>query len=267
MKPRQWLSLFFLLFLPVFLAGCFDYEEELTLGSDGAGSMTIHYIVESDPASREEEPGLTDEDKAEIERDFTGRSLKIVGTKVFDEQGRRHLVIDLAFPDINDLDGQGPFAERRIGVIRKKGRLMEYRTVIRAGGIAPETPSEDQSAPEGDAAGQDQPAMNLGADPTHRLYAGHTCRYVLNAPGRVLKTSPGGKIEGNRVTWVFPMMQAMTGDLVMTASYRAPLPIWIWAALGAAAFLGLAAALLLVLRRRSFKRPPKGAAPPEPAGT
>ena len=256
MKWAKALGFLLLLFM---LQGCIDYEETMTLNPNGSAAVKIHYYIdESLMAMAEESQGQLTFDKASLEKEFKQAGLKPLNTKVYTESGKRHVTFDLKFKDINKIPHKVPFERREISLIKISNRTYLYRSVMKT-----ETPQDTKEA-EVDTTDEFNTDEMIKTIKT--LFVGHTFTFTLETPYKILETNAGGKIEGKKVTWEFPLAKIDEDNIVMTAKLSAPLlSAQMLIVLGSALLLlilGGLAALILVKRKNRGKQAPATADSP-----
>ena len=94
----------------------------------------------------------------------------------------------------------------------------------------------------------------MGDQMAEAMFSQYTFKFALNMPTDIIEASPGSTIEGNMVTWEFPLISLGGDEIEMTARAKASdsNPWKLYAIIGAG-ILGLAAAVaigLLIIRKR-----------------
>ncbi|NOZ22177.1 MAG: hypothetical protein GXP25_13950 [Planctomycetes bacterium] len=262
-------------------AGCINYEEEITLNSDKSGTITMHYWTsekfaaiaeQKEKETKGEQTGLGlpfSQDQAE--RIFNiEKVIKIKYGPTIDkgrERGYRHITITCEFDDINDEKfpsiplfegGSISFKED------EKGNLV-FTRVFRS----PEALQEQlekaakEAAEKGEAAPKstkEKPEISLdedSSDPGDTLaksvFSEYKLKFVVNFPGRILKTNGSYYEEGEepgyfewlrvwfwghrKAVWEFRLADiAKKGNLTATIKNKLP---WEWFIITAVVILAL----------------------------
>ncbi|MEW6358307.1 MAG: hypothetical protein AB1696_18380 [Planctomycetota bacterium] len=222
MRSRAFLSPFIPACLLIALvAGCINYEEEITLESDKSGAIKMHYWVSekfaavAEQKEKETKGGQTglglpfSQDQAE--RVFNvEKVIKIKEGPTIDkarERGYRHITLTCEFDDINHKEfptiplfegGSMTFKEDEKGnlvftrIFRSPEALREAREKIakEAAGKG-EPPKEPTPKPEDKKA-----AITLDEDPSDAgdtlaksVFSEYKLKFVVHFPGRILKTN------------------------------------------------------------------------------
>jgi hypothetical protein len=186
----------------IVVAGCINYDQELTLNPDGSGTMMVRY--DSAAQSGEETEGsismgaapklsfTEDEIKAEYEgAPFTVRDIVIGKT----DKDAPEATYYIDFDNISDLNGRGIFALegdklKQTFSLDTSGDLAVFKQLV-------------------------QLKMDV-EDPSS--LSEYKFTYKLNAPGPIKETN--GTAEGNVVTWEYTLDKLINNDVEMTASYE-----------------------------------------------
>ncbi|NCQ17940.1 MAG: hypothetical protein COZ80_08235 [Ignavibacteria bacterium CG_4_8_14_3_um_filter_37_9] len=106
----------FLIFaiLSLWLAGCINYEQEVSFSPDGSGDMKIHYWIKADTSGGKtfyDPLGIFNADS--LRADFSSPNIKIENINVSNDttDSTAHAVIALTFTHIDSLNKVKPFAE------------------------------------------------------------------------------------------------------------------------------------------------------------
>lgn len=127
--------LFTIMAIAFWVAGCFEYEEELIINRDGSGTLTVHYSKWKDVQiddDRYDFPEDEDEIRNEIEEKWTCKRVKLVDLQVRDRDKSQDVDFTLQFKDVRDLNEVEQFAESEIEF--NPGRHCRFQRVIYAEG-------------------------------------------------------------------------------------------------------------------------------------
>ena len=128
--PRNFLFFFFIA-LSFFLAGCFEYEETITIRQDGSGEMAVHYAgpADSDIDVDGFKVGAKDrkEMRDQIEKKFNVPGLRL---KNYDEKlkgDEQHVYFTVAFDQFTSLPRARWWGDQQIDAGQKAGRYFWQR--------------------------------------------------------------------------------------------------------------------------------------------
>lgn len=240
---RWWKAALFSALVLFVVSGCFDYEEEITLNANGSGTVRVHYFTEESYAPMfegEDSPFTLDQET--LAQRLEGTTAKLQSSKVYTEDGLRHAVFALEFTDLEKLAGNWPFEDRTFSLERRSDGLYVYRSVISFSAEAevsqelepmeveeevaaeeeePEESGEDYAEEGGDESAEMEAAMNQATQEIQAALVGHSFKYILTLPGKIVEAGEGGIIEGTQVTWEFPLAELEGRDeIVLTATFK-----------------------------------------------
>jgi hypothetical protein len=229
-----------LIFALIFLCTCIEYEEKITLNPDGSGTMVVHYkIAESLMRMGDGNELPLPLDKDEIQKELQSDKVVIKNIESYSEEGKRHVVAQLTFSDINDLPPKWVFENRELSMSEQDGYFV-YKTVLNMG-------KTDESSEQEDDMSQ------MGDEFAKALLSDYTFKFSVEMPTKIVDASPDAKIQENIVTWEFPL-SALTKkkELVMTARAKMSLssPILLWLVIGIIAVVAIVIILRIVLVKR-----------------
>lgn len=100
--------------LMISLAGCINYEQEVSFSPDGSGDMKIHYWIKADTSGGKafyDPLGIFNADS--LRSDFNSPNIKIENITVSDDttDSTAHAVIEFSFTHIDSLNKVKPFVE------------------------------------------------------------------------------------------------------------------------------------------------------------
>jgi hypothetical protein len=185
------------------VAGCINYDQELTLNPDGSGFIKVRYDSAAQSTGEESEGNLSMGGAPELS--FTAEEIKaeyagapftvrdIVIGKTDKDAPEATYVID--FKNVSDLNGRGIFALegdklKQTFSLDTTGDLSVFKQLV-------------------------QLKMEI-EDPS--TLSEYKFNYTLNAPGEVKETN--GTAEGNVVKWEYSLDQLINKDVELTASYQ-----------------------------------------------
>jgi hypothetical protein len=125
MKLKKSFLPFFLFIFILFLSGCFEYEETITIHKDGAGEMAVHFFgpEDSDMDVNGFKLGKKEREMREqIEKKFSapGVRVKSYESKIKDDE--QHVYFTVAFDQFDRLAQVRWFDDQEIDAGRRDGR-------------------------------------------------------------------------------------------------------------------------------------------------
>jgi len=187
----------------IVIAGCINYDQELTLNPDGSGTIMVRYDSAAQSGEKTEgsismggAPELSFTEK-EIMAEYEGAPFTvrdIVIGKTDTEAPEATYYID--FDNVSDLNGRGIFALegdklKQTFSLDTSGDLAVFKQLVQL-----KMEVEDPSS-----------------------LADYKFTYKLTAPGEIKETN--GTAEGNVVTWEYSLDKLINNDIELTASYQA----------------------------------------------
>lgn len=121
-----------IIMIPLFVAGCFEYEERLVMQSDGSGSLEIEYwTIDGNDLTFDEHRIPKDEAdiRKDVEERYTSKHVRLVDFAVRTHDNTRHVSFKVKFDDIDDLNDIRQFHDNEIKVVRS-GRELEFRRTV-----------------------------------------------------------------------------------------------------------------------------------------
>jgi hypothetical protein len=187
----------------IVVAGCINYDQDLTLNADGSGTIMVRYDSAAQSGEESEEGSISmggapelsfteEEIMAEYEgAPFTVRDIVIGKTDTDAPEATYYIDFD----NVTDLNGRGIFA-------LEGDKLKQTFSLDTSGDLAVFTQLV-------------QLKMEV-EDPSS--LSDYKFTYKLTAPGEVKETN--GTAEGNVVTWEYSLDKLINNDVEMTASYQ-----------------------------------------------
>ncbi|HUV85484.1 MAG TPA: hypothetical protein VMX79_00045 [bacterium] len=193
----------------VIVAGCINYDQELTLNTDGSGTIKIRYDRTGGSTGEEKEgegsldlsaaPKLSFTEK-EIMAEYEGAPVTVRDIEIGEtDAGVPEATYYIDFNNITDLNGRGVFA--------LEGEKLKQTFSL-------------------DTAGDTQVFKQLVQlkmdieDPSQ--LSDYKFNYILNAPAEVVENN--GTATGNTVKWEYSLDKLINTDTEMTATYKAAAP-------------------------------------------
>jgi len=187
----------------IVVAGCINYDQEITLNPDGSGTIMVRYDSAAQSTGEEAEGSLSmggapklafteEEIKAEY-KDAALTVRDVVIGKTDKDAPEATYYID--FKNMSDLNGRGIFALegdklKQTFALDTSGDLYKFKQLVQL-----KMEVEDPSS-----------------------LADYKFAYKLTAPREIKETN--GTAEGNTVTWEYTLDKLINKDIEMTASYQ-----------------------------------------------
>jgi len=173
------------------MAGCVNYEQTTKLQNDGSGTMKIHYWTKMSNMSMGTTVGKFDFDESKAKDNFTSSNTEVKSIKVEDDlaDSVKHVRLDLAFKDINEIDRAKGFAGVKASW-KESADGMELKYTL----------LKDTSA-----------ASQMGA-------GDYTVTYVFEMPAEIVSTNATKK-DGQTLTWNYKVSD-LGKDIEMTAHVK-----------------------------------------------
>ncbi len=195
------------------VAGCINYNQEMTLEGDNSGTVKINYTNAGQ--GQEGVPNLPFTEE-EILAGYEGAGVEVYDIEIVSGEGddapTPEATYFIDFKNVEDLNGYGIFA---IG-----SDIVQTITV----------------ADEGDTRTFTQTCtLQMTVEEDTDLSA-YSFNYTLTLPGSVIETNGTVAADGQTVTWTFPLSDLINKTTTMTVTYEKPK--------GGGCFGGCASALL-----------------------
>jgi len=193
----------------VVLAGCINYDQELTLNPDGSGFIMVHYnsAAQSAPgtagtaaAGAEITTGQAPKlsfTEAEILKEYEGSPVKVRDIKIETLENVPNATYFIDFKNVNDLNGKGVFA-------LEGDKLKQTFSIADAGA---------------NKAFKQLVQLKMDVQDPSTL-SSYKFTYKLTCPGEVVETN-GTKGDGNTVKWEYTLDKLINKDVEMTCTYKA----------------------------------------------
>jgi hypothetical protein len=191
----------------VALAGCINYDQELTLNPDGSGTVKIRYDRTGGSTGGEEE-GSVDMSAApklsfteeEIMAEYEGAPVTVRDIEIGEtDEGVPEATYYIDFKNITDLNGRGVFALegdklKQTFSIDSDGDNQIFKQLVQ---------------------------LKMDVDDPSQL-SEYKFTYILNAPGEIVDSN--GTVAGNTVSWEYSLDKLINTDTEMTATYKGAAP-------------------------------------------
>ena len=232
----------------LFLAGCINYEEDLTLKSDGSGEMLMHYSISEQLSSmmamgggqqqdgKDEMPFKFKENEIRDALQADGVQVKKVEMKA--EGGQQHVYVTVNFKKITDLNQTKTFKEMPFEW-GEEGKVIVFRHILK------------NKNPQADGSGE---STQMGDQMAQAMLGNAAFSFKIKLPDQALPApNTNGTIleDGKTVTWKFPLVEMGKGDKVMTAQFKkGALPLGLIALGGGAFLVSLIAVVIIIVFAR-----------------
>ncbi len=232
----------------LFLAGCINYEEDLTLKNDGSGEMLMHYSISEQLSSmmalgggqqqegKDEMPFKFKENEIRDALRADGVQVKKVELKA--EGGLQHVYVTVNFKKITDLNQTKTFKEMPFEW-GEEGKVIVFRHTLK------------NKNPQGDGSGE---STQMGDQMAQAMLGNAALSFKVKLPDKALPApDTNGTIleDGKTVTWRFPLVEMGKGDKIMTVKFKqGGLPLGLLALAGGAFLVSLIAVVIIVVFAR-----------------
>lgn len=196
-----------LLVVPLVVAGCFEYEQDMVINEDGSGTVVIRYNA---PAQREldeyEEPGewrehvpklpITENDVVDS---FGGMPLVVESVDITTADGYPDVSYIVKFDDVEDLNGRGIF-------YFEDGKFAQTFSLRGGEGVKTYEHFIDFDWPLAETYYE------------YRL-SQYDLAFQVEFPGEIVESN-GVTGEGNTVRWDYTLDDLLGEERTLTATYR-----------------------------------------------
>jgi hypothetical protein len=239
----------------VALAGCINYDQELTLNPDGSGTIKIRYDRTGGSTGEEEGEGSIDMSAApklsftedEITAEYEGAPVTVRDIEIGEtDAGVPEATYYIDFNNVTDLNGRGVFA--------LEGDKLKQTFSLDAAG---DTTVFKQLV-----------QLKMDVEDTSGL-TDYKFTYILNAPAEVVDSN--GTVAGNTVTWEYSLDKLINTDTEMTATYKAAAPgaggkIAVIIGIILCVIIVIVIIIVIIVLLTKKKKKPAGPAPTPPSG-
>ncbi|MCP4231879.1 MAG: hypothetical protein GY771_17255 [bacterium] len=196
------------------VAGCINYDQDMTLEADNSGTVKIHYTNAGQGQEGVPDLPFVEED---IVASYDGAGVEVYDIEIVTAEGEETATPEATyyvdFKNVEDLNGYGIFA---IG-----DDIVQTISVTDEG----DTRTYVQTC-----------TLNMTVDEETDLSA-YTFNYTLTLPTPVVETNGTIQADGQTVKWTFPLGDLVNNTTTMTVTYEKPKG-------GGGCFGGCASALL-----------------------
>jgi hypothetical protein len=233
------------------LAGCINYDQELTLNVDGSGTVKVRYDREGETKREGDEESDADLIGApklsfteeEIMAEYEGSAVTVRDIVISEtDAGVPEATYYIDFKNITDLNGYGIFALegdklKQTFSLSKSDDTEVFKQLVQ---------------------------LKMDVKNPSQL-SGFTFTYVFNSPDEIVETN--GTVTGNTVKWEYTLDKLINTDTEMTVTYKVAAP----AAGGKIAIIiGIIVGVIIiiviiVLLTKKKKKKPAGPAPTPPS--
>ncbi len=181
------------------VAGCINYNQEMTLEADNSGTVKINYTNAGQGQEGVPDLPFTEE---EILASYEGADVEVYDIEIVSGEGEEAATPEatyyIDFKDVNDLNGVGIFA---VGT-----DIIQTITVVDEG----DTRTYTQTC-----------TLNMTVEEDTDLSA-YSFNYTLTLPASVIETNGTVAADGQTVTWTFPLSDLINKTTTMTVTYEKP---------------------------------------------
>lgn len=183
----------------IIVAGCINYDQEVTLNADGSGTVMVHYTSDDPEGTQAPKLAFTEED---ITNEYANSNVTVRDINVVipaeGETGSHEATYYLDFDNVADLNGYGVFA------------VEDKMTQVFSLADTDDTAVFTQTC-----------NLTMDVEDTSGL-TDYKFTYSLTCPGNVIETNGTVAADGKTVTWEYPLPDLINKTVEMTASYEKP---------------------------------------------
>ncbi len=132
MKLKKSFLPFFLFIFIVFLSGCFEYEETITIRRDGSGEMAVHFFGPEDSDMEVDGFKLSKKEREmreQIEKKFSAPGVRLKSYESKIKGDAQHVYFTVTFDQFANLAQVRWFDDQEIDAGRREGRNFWSRTL------------------------------------------------------------------------------------------------------------------------------------------
>jgi hypothetical protein len=183
----------------IIVAGCINYDQEMTLNADGSGTIMVHYTSDDPEGTQAPKLSFTEGDITGeyAKSNVTVRDIEVV-VPAEGETGSHEATYYLDFVNVTDLNGYGVFA------------IEDKMTQVFALADAGDTAVFNQTC-----------TLTMDVEDTSGL-TDYKFTYSLTCPGAVTDHNGTLAADGNTVTWEYPLPDLINNTVEMNATYEKP---------------------------------------------
>ncbi len=194
----------------ILLAGCINYDQELTLNPDGSGFIMVHYnsAAQSPPGTGEKKGGEAELNlgqapklsftEAEILKEYEGAPFKVRDIKIEAKDNVPNATYFIDFQKVADLNGKGVFA-------LEGDKLKQTFALDDVGG---------------NKVFKQLVALKMEVEDPSTL-SSYKFTYKLTVPGDIIETNGTKGEDGKTVKWEYTLDKLINKDTEMTVTYKA----------------------------------------------
>lgn len=212
------LQIFLIGFFSLLLIGCLEYEETLTISSDGSGTLIFKMGVEESILEMSDDNDFQNFDENPIRQNFEGvDGIEVTESKSYTDKGVRWIEITLHFESLEQLSNAEENFDQRgfIGHLSFSKDADGNQVFTRE--ISFQTPEEEQ----------DEFSKNM----MESVFGKYYWTYTTIFPRRVISANTSEKninYEQNKVTWSFSLGSLFNEPQVMEATIAPPSQSNLW---------------------------------------
>ena len=237
--------------IPLALAGCIEYDQEMTINEDGSGTVKIHYnSAAQEPvkgggwlrSGAENVPALPFSEEGIIDS-YGEAPLVVEDVNIATIEGNPDASYRVSFDDIEDLNGRGIFYLEEGKLAQTFSLEEEEETCTYEQNIDFDWPLKEEDKSD---------------------LAEYVFTYNVKVPGEILETN-GTPVSGDKVKWEYNLAELLNAETTLWVTYNAPKAVpslgsikkigktasWILGVIILCAFIAIPV-LLIILKRDKF---------------
>jgi hypothetical protein len=237
-------KLFSIFLFVALLAGCINYEENITLNSDGSGTMMMHYSIAQQlyammqMSDGSQQQGKEDEmpfkfKESEIRADMNAPGVTVEKVEQKAEGDQQHFYVHIKFNKITDLNQTKAFQKMKFEW-NETGDNVVFRQVLEG----------DKKQTEENPMGDQMASAMLG---------NAKFKFTVTLPSKALPApDTNGTIQedGKTVVWEWPLLEASKGQTMVAkfekGGFHLPISMPLLAAIGIGVVVSVIALIIVI---------------------
>jgi len=196
MKLNKNVVLFVLVMSMLFICGCFEYEDIMTIHKDNTGTLAVHYCTLKDSDMDWKGMRFPKEKNAildEIRNNYTSPNVKLVRFQLKEKEKYRHVYFTVKFEHVTDLNDIRHFADSRISFIQTDPNRILFKRIIHFD-------DEEDDDDDADESAFGQAILEILET---SIFDNIKFRFELNLPEKVDETNANWVRAGNQMVWKY----------------------------------------------------------------
>ena len=244
-------KIFCLILFTALLAGCINYEETISLNSDGSGTLLMHYSIAqqlygmiqmsegADQSGQKEDEMPFKFKEADVRKEMEAPGVTVEKFETKAEGDQQHFYVHLKFDKLTSLNQAKGFQKMKFEWTEADDSIT-FRHVLEG----------DKKQPEQNPMGDQMASAMLG---------NAKFKFQVTLPGKA-KPAPdtNGTIQqdGKTVVWEWPLLEASKGQTMVAkfekGGFNLPFSLPILAAIGGGVIVAVVALIIVISMARKM---------------